>query len=231
MTRTENRHPERSEGSRSYQELLYNRSTVSRWVWRWAQGLYIMKVVPGKCMEARYFLSYGPVGCAGFRRRLFNFFRNGDVGMKPRTHKLGLWLVLAALAGLLLLSLTGCAMIAGMVGEAAPLEEEETPTVEATITRTSTPRPTATATATETPTPTPTVSLKLNSRANIRTGPGKTFRPTMVGKTGDEWVVYGRSADGEWLLVDVENYLWVHESVVWIDVNIADLPLAPEDEP
>ena len=50
----------------------------------------------------------------------------------------------------------------------------------------------------QTPTPTPTVVVALKA-ANLRTGPGTTFKVGGSAKTGDRLVVVGKNVKGDWL--------------------------------
>jgi hypothetical protein len=58
----------------------------------------------------------------------------------------------------------------------------------------------------QTPTPTPTVVVALKT-ANLRTGPGTTFKVGGSAKAGDRLVVVGKNAKGDWL--ELDSGLWI----------------------
>lgn len=106
----------------------------------------------------------------------------------------------------------------------------------AVITLTYTPTSTETSTPTQTIVPSPTNTATLAPFAmaivqpasvNLRAGPGKTFKVLGIAKKGESLPVYSRSEDGTWLQIGREEQLWVSASVVQVDQEIANLPVAP----
>lgn len=61
------------------------------------------------------------------------------------------------------------------------------------------------------PTPTPQLST-LSAAANLRSGPGTDFEITGAGQPGEQIKIVGRSADGQWFLLD--SNVWVFAQLV-----------------
>jgi serine/threonine protein kinase/uncharacterized protein YraI len=108
------------------------------------------------------------------------------------------------------------------------------PTATATATATQTPRPTGTLTsttlpsATSTATPQPTVIFKAIvavEAANVRSGPGTAFAIVESLPLGTELTVTGRSQDGSWLIVLLDDGQegWISLSVVAVDFDVESL--------
>jgi hypothetical protein len=104
-------------------------------------------------------------------------------------------------------------------GVATPLHEAYTPT----LIPTNTPAPTST--------PTPAAGFILDKNANIRSGPGQEFIVVAGAVAGDTLSVFGKNADGTWLLIDPVKYLWISASLGKLDQTIDLIPLAQTPAP
>jgi len=98
-------------------------------------------------------------------------------------------------------------------------------------TATFTPTATDTPTLTPTSTPMPVAQFTVSGSANIRSGPGIEFPVAKGALQGEVWPVYGKNADGSWLLIDAINYWWIKTSLGTLDVGVDALPLAPTPLP
>ena len=118
------------------------------------------------------------------------------------------------------------ATIASVIATAtATFALSQTPTTTPTI------PPTATNTSKSTSTPTPSAYLTLINNANIRSGPGQSFKVISVRAHSNILPVYGKNEDGTWLLVDPVNYLWVASSMGTLDQKIESINIAPTPIP
>ncbi|MBN1451644.1 MAG: hypothetical protein JW963_11565 [Anaerolineales bacterium] len=100
-----------------------------------------------------------------------------------------------------------------------------------TSTATLEPTPTYTASPTATSTSLPLATFTLDQSANIRSGPGTEYKVVSGGVSGDILPVYGKNADGSWLLIDPANYYWVFSSLGTLDQTIDMIPLVPTPVP
>ena len=114
-----------------------------------------------------------------------------------------------------------------------------TPTPIPTIKPTDTPQPTPTPQPTATPTPSPTplpVAVVKSEAANVREGPGTTYRVRVVMKQGDRLTLLGRSGAGDWLLIRLPSWEtgWVSASLVQVSTPLDAIAVAttqPTREP
>jgi uncharacterized protein YraI len=75
--------------------------------------------------------------------------------------------------------------------------------------------PTAPPSATAAPTASPKPVLKANDLANVRSGPGATFKKLGQLEAGQEATITGKNADGDWWQVDFKGTsAWVAASMV-----------------
>ena len=62
----------------------------------------------------------------------------------------------------------------------------------------------------------------VNTRiANLRAGPGTTYEVVSGARLGQVLQVYGKSADGQWLLIDQERGRWVNVALLDLTEDIA----------
>ena len=91
--------------------------------------------------------------------------------------------------------------------------------------------PTSTATPTPTFTPTSAYSLTVGNNTNLMTGPGTEFDSVRIAEQGEKLPVYQRDENGNWLLVDPTNYIWIKASIATVSAPLEEVPIAPTATP
>jgi hypothetical protein len=110
----------------------------------------------------------------------------------------------------------------------APAPIEDTPPAEGTLTATDTPAPTARPPATPTATASLPHAVVTGDTLNVRTGPGTNYPKIGLLRKGEEVVVTGRNASGDWLAVTLtdETKGWVSSSLVKLDAPAGGIAVA-----